>query len=85
MNTGNGKSKEKELFNEEKLNEISKEMENRRKDWLKRYKNQLDLNDILEIRNPQSVVEFIPEIIVNMRAEEDRHLYPPNFLQDRTF
>jgi hypothetical protein len=60
-------------------------MENRRKEWLKKYKTKLDLNDVLEIRNPQSVIEFIPEIMVNMRDEEMKHLYPANFLQDRSF
>lgn len=60
-------------------------MEARRKDWLKVYKTKLDLNDVLEIRNPQAVVEFVPEIIANMRNEEDRHLYPKNFLADKEF
>jgi hypothetical protein len=58
-------------------------MESRRKEWLKEYKTKLDLNDVLEIRNPQAVVEFVPEIIENIRKEEDRHLYPKNFLQDK--
>ena len=48
-------------------------MESRRKEWLKEYKTKLDLNDVLEIRNPQAVVEFVPEIIENIRKEEDRH------------
>jgi hypothetical protein len=60
-------------------------MESRRKEWLKEYKTKLDLNDVLEIRNPQAVVEFVPEIIENIRKEEDRHLYPKNFLQDKDF
>lgn len=55
-------------------------MENRRKNWLKSYKTKLDLNDVLEIRNPQSVIEFIPEIIDNMKVEELKHMYPANFL-----
>lgn len=38
-------------------------MEERRKVWLKSYKTYLDLNDVLEIRNPQAVIEFVPEII----------------------
>ena len=38
-------------------------MQVRRKDWLQKYKTNLDLNDVLEIRNPQSVIEFVPEII----------------------
>lgn len=66
------------------LIQIQNEMEARRKKYLKEYKKNLDLNDILEIRNPQAVIEFIPEIIVNMKKEEERHMYPNNFL-DRSF
>ena len=32
--------------------QISQEMENRRKNWLRSYKTKLDLNDVLQIRNP---------------------------------
>jgi hypothetical protein len=39
---------------------------------------------VLQIRDPQSVIEFIPEIVENMRREEERHMYPSNFL-DRGF
>lgn len=60
-------------------------MELRRKDWLREYKTKLDLNDVLEIRNPQAVVEFVPEIMDNMRNEEQRHMYPNNFLADKNF
>lgn len=60
-------------------------MANRRKEWLNKYKPKLDLNDVLELRNPQAVIEFVPEIVENMRAEELRHMYPPNFLMDRSF
>ena len=49
-------------------------MELRRKEWLREYKTKLDLNDVLEIRNPQAVVEFVPEIMENMRNEEQRHM-----------
>jgi len=59
-------------------------MESRRRNYLKNYKTKLDLNDILELRNPQSVVEFIPEIIDNMRKDEAAHMYPHNFL-DKSF
>lgn len=64
--------------------QVQNEMEARRKNYLKNYKTKLDLNDILELRNPQSVVEFIPEIIENMRKDELNHMYPHNFL-DRSF
>jgi len=32
--------------------QIQNEMENRKKIWMKNYKTKLDLNDVLEIRNP---------------------------------
>jgi len=32
--------------------QIQGEMEHRRKNWMKEYKSTLDLNDVLEIRNP---------------------------------
>lgn len=38
------------------------------------------MNDVLEIRNPQSVIEFVPEILVNLKKEEVKHMYPSNFL-----
>jgi len=39
-------------FDEEKLKKISAEMDQRRKDWREQQKQKLDLNDVLEIRNP---------------------------------
>ena len=39
-------------FNQETLERVVKEMDERRKNWLKQYKTSLDLNDVLEIRNP---------------------------------
>ena len=59
-------------------------MDARRKEWLRKYKSDLDLNDVLEIRNPLSVIEFVPEIVNNMREDELKHMYPANFL-DRAF
>lgn len=63
-----------------KGDQIQAEMETRRKNWLREYKSKLDLNDVLEIRNPQSVIEFVPEIMDNLRLEEQNHMYPSNFL-----
>lgn len=63
-----------------KGDQIPAEMENRRKNWLREYKSKLDLNDVLELRNPQSVIEFVPEIMDNLRIEEQKHIYPANFL-----
>jgi hypothetical protein len=41
-------------------------MDKRRKEWVKEHKKKLEVNDILELRNPQAVVEFIPEIVESM-------------------
>ena len=54
-------------FDEKKLEAVVEEMDVRRKEWLRDYKTKLDLNDVLEIRNPQAVVEFLPEIMENLR------------------
>lgn len=77
-------NKQSSHFDDQKMKQIVVEMENRRKNWLKDYKTKLDLNDVLEIRNPQSVIEFIPEIIENMKIDEVKHQYPSNFL-DQSF
>jgi hypothetical protein len=62
---------------------VAQEMDERRKDWVKSYKGKLEIYDILELRNPQSVIEYVPEIIVNMQEEEPAHFYPPDFLQSQ--
>jgi hypothetical protein len=72
-------------FSSDLLSQVSQEMEARRKEWLKLYKTKLDLNDVLELRNPQSVIEFVPEIVEHMRSEELLHMYPSSFLVDRSF
>lgn len=72
-------------FDEQKLAKVAVEHDDRKKVWLKGYKTNLEINDVFEIRNPQSVIEFIPEIVENMRKEEKRHLYPQNFLKDPNF
>lgn len=69
-------------FDTGKMGEILEEHDARRKEWLRNYRANMEINDVFEIRNPQSVIEFIPEIVENMRKEEKRHLYPSNFLRD---
>jgi len=56
--------------------DISSVIQDRKKDWLVNFKQKLCLNDVFETRNPQAVVEFVPEIIENMRKEELNHMYP---------
>ena len=55
-------------------------MDKRRKNWVQEYKKKLDVWDVFQLRNPQSVIEFVPEIFENIRKEEKSHLYPSNFL-----
>lgn len=81
---GEAPTLKKPRFDTDKMKEIVAEMDQRRKEWLRQYKSNLDLNDVLEIRNPQSVIEFVPEILVNLKQEELNHQYPSNFL-DRAF
>ena len=57
----------KGTFDEKKLGEVVEEHDIRRKEWLKGYRTNLEINDVFEIRNPQSVIEFIPEIVENMK------------------
>ena len=40
--------------------------------------------EILSTGQNCGVVEFIPEIFANMKQEEERHMYPSNFL-DKNF
>ena len=56
------------------------EFEKRREDWRRGVRRDLDVADILEMRNPQSVIEFVNSIIVSMKNEEIRHMYPSDFL-----
>ncbi len=51
-------------------------MEERRKERMKTLTRNLEVCDLLDIRNPQSVAEFAPAIYKNMSIEELQHLYP---------
>jgi len=67
-------------FNQEKLKVIVAEFEKRREDWRRNIRRDLDVADILEMRNPQSVIEFVNQIIVSMKNEEIKHMYPHDYL-----
>lgn len=55
-------------------------MEARRKDRMKTLTRNLEVCDLLDMRNPQSVAEFAPQIYKNMHLEENSHIYPSNFM-----
>jgi len=40
----------------------------------------LEVCDLLEMRNPQSVAEFAPQIYKNMNADEVKHVYSEDFM-----
>ena len=40
---------------------------------------QENFKDILEISNPQSVIEFVTSIMVNLQTQELKHIYPSYF------
>jgi hypothetical protein len=47
-------------FNLAKLEEVSKQMEERRKERMKTLTRNLEVCDLLDIRNPQSAAEYAP-------------------------
>ena len=67
-------------FNQDKLKIIVAEFEKRREDWRRNIRRDLDVADILEMRNPQSVIEFVSQIIVSMKNQETHHMYPHDYL-----
>lgn len=67
-------------FNQDKLKVIVAEFEKRREDWRRNIRRDLDVADILEMRNPQSVIEFVSQIIVSMKNQETHHMYPHDYL-----
>ena len=42
----------------------------------------MHLSDIVDIRDPQALYEFAPEIYSNMKLEEDRLRVPSTYLED---
>lgn len=44
----------------------------------------LEVCDLLEIRNPQSVAEYAPQIQKFLYQEEVKHLYTDTFLENQT-
>jgi len=63
-------------FNLDKLQEVGKQMEERRKERMKTLTRNLEVCDLLDIRNPQSVAEYAPQIYRYLHQEEKRHMYP---------
>lgn len=60
--------------------EVARIVEERRKERMKTLTRNLEVCDLLDIRNPQSVAEYAPQIYKYLHNEEVRHLYPVDFL-----
>jgi predicted transcriptional regulator len=59
-----------------KMEEVARLMEERRKERMKTLTRNLEVCDLLDIRNPQSVAEFAPQIYRYLHSEELNHMYP---------
>ncbi len=64
----------------EGLEKVAKIVEERRKERMKTLTRNLEVCDLLEMRNPQSVAEFAPQIYKNMNADEVKHVYSEDFM-----
>jgi hypothetical protein len=59
---------------------VIKLMEERKKDRMKTLTKALEVCDLLDMRNPQSVAEYAPSIYTFLRKEEIVHLYSEEFM-----
>jgi hypothetical protein len=59
-------------------------MEERRKERMKTLTRNLEVCDLLDMRNPQSVSEYAPSIYKHMHHEELQNLYSNEFMQNQT-
>ena len=58
-------------------------MEERRKDRMKALTRHLEVCDLLDMRNPQSVSEYAPAIYKFLHVEECKHLYGDEFMKNQ--
>ena len=66
------------------MDQVAQLMEERRKERMKTLTRNLEVCDLLDMRNPQSVAEFAPQIYKQLLIEEVDHLYPDDFMQNQT-
>jgi len=59
---------------------VAKLVEERRKERMKTLTRNLEVCDLLDIRNPQSVAEYAPQIMRHLQQEEMGHMYPQEFM-----
>ena len=59
-------------------------MEERKKERMKSLTRNLEVCDLLDVRNPQSVAEYAPQIYLQLQKEELLHQYPKDFMKNQT-
>ena len=68
---------------EDKQAQVAQLVEERRKERMKTLTRTLEVCDLLDLRNPQSVAEFAPQIYKHLQQEEEQHLYPEVFMKNQ--
>jgi cyclin B len=71
-------------LSQETFEMVAQIMEDRRKERMKTLTRNLEVCDLLDMRNPQSVAEFAPQIYKNMHLEEVNHMYPKDFMSNQS-
>ncbi len=63
---------------------VAKVMEERRKERMKTLTRNLEVCDLLDMRNPQSVAEYAPQIYKHLNQEEIKFLYSESFMENQS-
>jgi hypothetical protein len=59
-------------------------MDERRKERMKVLTRNLEVCDLLDMRNPQSTAEYAPQVFRHLTKEEELCRYPSNFMQNQS-
>jgi tRNA/tmRNA/rRNA uracil-C5-methylase (TrmA/RlmC/RlmD family) len=71
------------MFSTSRLQEIHELAESRRRERVKGLTRNLEVCDLLDMRNVQSVAEHAPKITQFLLEEELRFMLPRNFMQEQ--
>ena len=64
--------------------EVQDIMDERKKDRMKVLTRNLEVCDLLDMRNPQSAAEYAPSVFRHLTMEEEVHKYPANFMSNQS-
>jgi len=73
-----------ETYSQSRTEEAQKLMEDRKKERMKALTRNLEVCDLLDMRNPQSVAEYAPGIYKHLHNEEIINQYPADFMGNQT-